>query len=233
MKYMVKDEEGNVYGPVSQAELEDWAKEERLFPETEVRNVMFKHWRTAEEYAFLAPYLKPWADKEVMTRPDPIKIRSGNTSIKSLTTSFIFRFTPAGLFHRTTAYLIDLAIISTIWAIISGATVISLAEKHIFTELFTTANIGMFVFIYLLYFTVMIGMKAQTVGHWFWGIMVVNANDGSPVYTGTAFTYSLLLMLFWWLAPYGIYITPAKRTLHEYLTHCRIIYTRRKIRNSK
>lgn len=233
MEYMVKDLEGNVYGPVTQSDLEEWAKDERLRPDSEIRNVMFKHWRTAEEYAFLAPLLKPWDDKDVMNRPDPVKVHTNNTAARSLTNSFIFRFTPAGLYQRVTGYIVDVTIITLIWVTLSCVSVSLLSQEVVFSSLFTSLNIALFVFIYLLYFTMLIGLRAQTLGHWFWGIMVVSSNDGSPVMLGRAFTYSLLLLLTWWAAPYGAYITPAKRTLHGYLANCRVICTRRKVNTSK
>lgn len=225
---MVKDHEGNIYGPVSQSELEEWAKDQRLFADSQVRNVLFKEWRTAEEYSFLKSLLKPWSDKDVMKRPDPVKSSTNYTASKSLTTSFIFRFTPAGLFHRVTGYLIDLVIVTVTWLLLSGIALSTLPPAYVQSPIFTAINIAGFVAIYLLYFTLFIGLRAQTIGHWFWGVMVVSANDGSPVMMGRAFTYSLLLLIFWWAAPYGVYITPAGRTLHEYLANCRVIRSRRK-----
>lgn len=228
---MVKDKDGTEYGPVAQDELINWAKEERIVYGSEVRNKLFKGWRVAEAYEFLKPYLK---EKEASEAPVAIVTPSKKKEkIQHLGEAPIFRFTPAGLFHRTTAYLIDVTFITALWLVISYICMAHLPEKVTITPEFMAFNIAAYAFIYLLYFTLTIGLQAQTVGQSFYGIIVVNSEDGSPILTGTAFVYSLLLLVMWPLAPFGIIVTPAKRALHDFMSKSRVIYLQRKALASK
>lgn len=230
MEYMVRDKDGTEYGPVSQDELVSWAKEERIVYGSEVRNKLFKNWRVAEAYEFLKPYL---VHKDTDETPVPVVTPSKKDLKQHLGEAPIFRFTPAGLFHRTTAYILDVSFITAVWLVLSYVVVGYLPEETILTPEFTAVSIASYCFIYLLYFTLTIGLQAQTVGQSFYGMIVVNGEDGSPILTGTAFVYSLLLMVMWPLAPFGIIVTPAKRALHDYMSKTRVIYLQRKALASK
>jgi len=228
---MVKDKDGTEYGPVTQDDLISWAKEERIVYGSEVRNKLFKGWRVAEAYEFLKPYLQ---EKETSETPVAVVTPTKKKEkIQHLGEAPIFRFTPAGLFHRATAYAIDVAFISAVWFVISYICVAHFPEEVTVTPEFMAANIATYAFIYLVYFTLTIGLQAQTAGQSFYGIIVVNSEDGSPILTGTAFVYSLLLLVTWPLASFGIIVTPAKRALHDFMSKSRVIYLQRKALASK
>ena len=234
MEYLVQIGDGDEYGPVSQKELIEWAKDGRLDAKTRVRNKLFKEWKNAGDYSFIVEYLDRVENKVKAVEGGILKVTTVNTGARSLTFSGVFRFTPVGLWGRLLAAFIDLFIILVVWGLVAVPTLIFVDKDFIVnTPLVSTSLAALFVFIFLLYYTTFLGIKASTPGYLFWGYMLVRASDGSEVLMFRSFCFSLLLLFFWWLAPLVIYVTPANRTLHEYITGCRVIHTRKRNKRSK
>jgi len=229
MEYLVQIGDGDEYGPVSQKELIEWAKDGRLDAKTKVRNKLFREWKTAGEYSFLLEFLELVENKVKKVEGGILKVTTVNTGARSLTFSGVFRFTPVGLGGRLSAAFIDLFIVLVLWGLIAVPTFIFVDKDIIInTPLVSTALGSLFVLIFILYFTSFLGIKASTPGDSFWGYMLVRDSDGSEVLMFRAFCFSLLLFFFWWLAPLVIFVTPANRSLHEWITGCRVIHTRQR-----
>lgn len=132
------------------------------------------------------------------------------------------------------AALIDFTIILLLWSLILIPAFIFL-DKEIITStpLVSTSVTAAFIAIFMLYYTGFLGTKAATPGGLFFGYMLVRDSDGSEVLMFRSFCFSLFLLLFWWLAPLVIFVTPANRTLHEYLVGCRVIHTRKRKSSKK
>ena len=74
----------------------------------------------------------------------------------------------------------------------------------------------------LLYLGVGLGLFAQTVGMWYWGIFLVREDDGEA-YPARAFAFALAMLLMGFVSPLVTLINPKKRSIHEYLTGTRLI----------
>lgn len=233
MNYLVQTSDGSEYGPVTQEELIAWAKDGRLEHKSKVRNKLFKDWRKANEYDFLRPYMDEHVETLKNVSGGIKKFTTVNTGARSLTFSTLFRFTPATFTKRFMASVIDVIIVMVLWSILFIPSILLLKEEVVLNPLFSAVSIAIFATIFLLYFTWNLGTKACSMGYWFFGIIVVRATDGSQVFMGRAFMYSLGLLLFWWLTPLVIFVTPANRTFHEYLVDSRVILARRENQKKK
>ncbi len=91
------------------------------------------------------------------------------------------------------------------------------AIDSIFHKLF-----AFFVFVVLLYFGFSLGFLGQTLGMWFWGLVIVKA-DGEAVFPLRAFAFSLLLFPLGFLTPFMAYVLPDKRSLHDMLAGVKMI----------
>ena len=87
----------------------------------------------------------------------------------------------------------------------------------IYPRYFTLFAIGA-----LLYLGIGLGLFAQTVGMWFWGIILVKGHD-EEAYPARAFAFAIAMLLMGFLSPLVTLINPAKRSVHEYLTGTRLI----------
>ncbi|MGL4854508.1 MAG: RDD family protein [Lentisphaeria bacterium] len=229
MEYLVKDQDDNQYGPVNQQNIIDWAKDGRIIPETLIRNTFFSKWRRAEEYDFLKPFISFPKEKNSITT-----IFSTKTDLKQTSAiATIFRFTPASLTRRSLSWIIDFFIVFSIWLIPFFIVVVNSPKETVLSPYFFTSSMLILSAIYLIYQTAMLGLKAQTLGMYFWGTMIVNADDGSSVLTAKAFLFALLMLPFAIINPYLIYISPGKRSVHELITKTRIIQTRRSVNPKK
>ena len=229
MEYLVQIGDGDEYGPVSQKELVEWAQDGRLEAGTKVRNKLFREWKTAVEYVFLKEYLDRVDNSVKKVEGGILKVTTVNTGARSLTFSGVFRFTPVGLGGRIVAACIDIFLILLLCALIVVPAFIFLDKEILVnTPLVSTSVVAIFVSIFMLYYTGFIGTKAATPGGLFFGYMLVQDTDGAEVLMFRSFCYSLSLLFFWWLAPLVIFVTPANRTLHEFITSCRMIHTRKR-----
>ena len=89
--------------------------------------------------------------------------------------------------------------------------------NSIFPKFFTLFAIGT-----LLYLGIGLGLFAQTVGMWFWGIILVKGFD-EEAYPARAFAFAMAMLLMGFLSPLITLVNPQKRSAHEYLTGTRLI----------
>ena len=74
----------------------------------------------------------------------------------------------------------------------------------------------------LLYYGIGLGIYAQTIGMWFWGIIIVKGYD-DEVLPMRAFVFTLFMFLIGPLTPLVVLLNPARRSFHDYLTGTRLI----------
>ena len=84
------------------------------------------------------------------------------------------------------------------------------------------ALFAFFVATILIYYGISLGIYAQTIGMWFWGIIIVKGAD-SEVFPARAFAFSLMMFLIGPLAPIVVFANPQHRSIHGYLTGTRLI----------
>ncbi len=84
------------------------------------------------------------------------------------------------------------------------------------------AFLALFVASLLIYYGISLGIYAQTVGMWFWGIIIVKGID-AEVFPARAFVFSLLMFLIGPLTPIVVFANPQHRSIHGYLTGTRLI----------
>lgn len=81
---------------------------------------------------------------------------------------------------------------------------------------------GIFSLVTLLYYGIGLGLYAQTYGMHYWGIFIVKGHDKEalPLRAYAFFLASIPLCVF---TPLFVLFNPSKRTLHGYITGCRLI----------
>ncbi|HPO90230.1 MAG TPA: RDD family protein [Victivallales bacterium] len=229
MKYLVFAEDGKEYGPVDAETLRKWVESGRVLPETRVRNVMVKRWNKAGDLDFLKEAFQRQQIKVEESKTafehglDFLKSVFGGTKQKSKSTAFRYTFlpNPASVSIRLAAFLFDFIIIA-FFAFILSLVFTFMSKKGFDVNLSFSFVIITFYLGILLYYSVSLGLFAQTFGMWFWGIMIVSS-DIDEVYLGRAYFFTICMLLFGIISPLIVYLNPEKRSLHEYLSGTRII----------
>ena len=229
MKFMVRSPDGKEYGPVDQDTLIQWAQDGRITEHYEIRNALMKKGNPANNVPFL---------RDIMTRQKAIKDRNRpfSTRIASLVDPEFeseyqqrrslgkgggVQFTPGSSGLRFLAWLIDTSILAGIGALLFAVVsflVQSLGNKG---ELFTAFTLGVLLCIFM-YYTISIGMTAQTAGQWVAGLMVIR-KKGGPVLMGRAFVFSVCYLIFFWSTLLFSYCLPSKRAIQDTLSGVRVV----------
>lgn len=89
--------------------------------------------------------------------------------------------------------------------------------QSVFNKLFFV-----WILVVLLYFGLGLGLYAQTLGMWFWGIFIAKT-DMEEVFLLRAFAFVLLMLTTCILMPAFVFLNPKKRALHDIITNTMII----------
>ena len=229
MKYFVRTTDGKEYGPVDQEVLIQWAKAGRVTKDCEIRNSLMAKGSTASK----VPYLKDIIGKQIsfMDENRPVTTRVKNlinpeedkklTQGQSLGQSGKFISTAGPTDLRLGAWVVDTVILS-----LTGIGLFSIAnffiksgidQDQIFLYL-SLAYLGCI----LMYYTILMGFSAQTVGQWVLGLMVVR-KEGSPVFMGRAYFFSVFYILFFWSTVLFTFCFPSKRAIQDRLSGVKVI----------
>ena len=229
MKYIVRSPDGKEYGPVDQDALIQWAQAGRITEHYEIRNALMNKGNPAHKVPFLKDIIEK--QKSIRDRHRPMSTRFSQLidpedereyqQLTSLNQPGRFQFAPGPTDLRFLAWLIDTVIIilvgSSLFAtalyLIQGST----NEYYAFVS-FTL----LFLAFILMYYTISLGITAQTVGHWFAGLMVVRTKGG-PVLMGRAFIFSVFYILFFWTTLLFTYCLPSKRAIQDKLSGIRVV----------
>ena len=229
MKYMVRSTDGKEYGPVDQETLVQWAKAGRVTEHYEIRNALMKKGNPAYKVPFLQDIIK--TQKSIRDRNRPVSTRISNLinpedgsefkNTTSLNQPGRFQFSPGPTDLRFLAWLIDTSIVICIGIFMFVATSFLIQNNNNEYQAFTLFTL-MFISFLLLYYTISMGMVAQTVGQWFSGLMVVRTKGG-PVLMGRAFIFSIFYLVFFWTTLLFTYCLPSKQAIQDKLSGTRII----------
>ena len=232
MEFIIQLEDGQEDGPLSEKQLQQRADAGEISSKTQVRSKLLKNWKDASKI----PCLENFFDKQEAEIPAEApslmnKVREGLSSDDTgkkiahgaITYGSQFTFKPVSLFSRLMATLFDFIIMAAVLV-----PIFILMNKFLSEEVLTSKTVLYFSYFatllgVLIYYSWTIGMRAQTFGQSFWGIMIVRANDGSPVLLGRAYIYTLCMILFGWLTPFMAFITPNNRSVHDLISNCRTI----------
>ena len=224
MQYVVRDRDGNEYGPVEQDVLLQWAEDGRVNPGSQIRNTVMHTWTDAVKVPFLADAFRERAGV------DAVAATKSNDEDRKMVYSLLetgkFRFTPAGPVRRFMAWLFDVVLLAVVGAVlflgvhlILGGTPEEMQARAV--NVLVPGSVLVFATAYVLYYVFCLGFRAQTVGQWFWGVLIVRT-QGEPVFLGRSFVYVVLDFL---LLPATILccILPERRAPQELLTGTRVV----------
>lgn len=233
MEYIAKVNDRE-YGPVAEEVLAQWVEDGRVLIDTPVRNSMMRIWKNAGDLPFLrASFEKQSRNFNIdlgisyddnKTRVIKIKnplLAEDKTEIKK-STEFKNKLLPdkAGILLRLKAGIIDFIIVIFIFvfSFFIGTYFIPLPVFAAYT------SFSLWFFLILLYFGGCIGVFAQTLGMWFYGIILVrNGDDAQEVYLLRAYIYALLILIVGIFSPVFNFISGRKRSLHDLLTDTQVV----------
>lgn len=73
-----------------------------------------------------------------------------------------------------------------------------------------------------LYYGISLGIYAQTVGMWYWGLIIVKGKN-EEAFAARTFAYAVAAFLLGITTPIVVLVNPQRRSLQGYITGCRII----------
>lgn len=214
--FIIKDAEGNPSDPISRDKLIQLSSEGKITAKTQVRSTLLKNWTDAGKLDFLKPALQSSSQTKKNLFGKKKREQDNSTNV------FMHgekRYTPATPIERIESAVIDCALLLLYClTAIKASTFLPEAVRPYCT-------IGLVFTGILLYYTLFTGLKAQTPGQTFWGVMVVKT-DAGPVYLGRAFLLSFFGIFLGILSPLLCRILPGNRGVHEILSGCRVVRTR-------
>ena len=192
MNFFIVKDKNTELGPYPEEVLVDMAKKGDIKSSTLIRNSLMKRTQEAKKLPFLKDHVK----EETKANEEEILMKPLNRTINSIKL--------ASKSHRFGSFVIDSVIIYTLVFLVAGALNTRLIYMNLeegtaqaSTTYGATAAI-LFTCAYtftLLYYTMCIGFKAQTIGQRFYGIMAIDTND-RPVMLQKSFLYSLFFIIF-------------------------------------
>lgn len=111
MDFIVKDKEDNEIGPINQETLTRWASEGKVRPDTRVRNILLKVWKTADDFPFLKEALENQPPEEKHGGiASALHLKKEHPVIEEKKTAFEYKHIPdpASAELRVAAFLVDL-----------------------------------------------------------------------------------------------------------------------------
>ncbi|MCM8541767.1 MAG: RDD family protein [Lentisphaeraceae bacterium] len=214
MQYYYENSQGKEIGPIDEDILIDRARKGEITATTPVRNAMVRGYKNAEKIPCLEEVIKEASsssERKPTFKEIAKNLHRSQSSIKAPPLNF-----------RLLAFTLDLIIncilIIGFYNLMKGIGTEQLDEERAMS-LFLASVLG----IPLIYYSFCLGLKAQTFGYWFFGIMVIKGK-GEEVFVGRAFFMSLLFILTLPIEPLFIFIF--SKGLHESFTGTRVVNVR-------
>ncbi|NQZ57031.1 MAG: RDD family protein [Lentisphaeraceae bacterium] len=161
MDYIIKDRSGKESAPINESLLKDMARRGDISPKDQIRNSMVSDYKPASKVNCIKALLKNY--KEVVDTPKIAK--NLHRSIATIN--------PPTLVFRLGATFIDTLILAVL--ILASFNFLRIFGSEFLEEGQQEALFLVSLFaIPLLYYTLTLGYKAQTVGFWYYGIMVIS-----------------------------------------------------------
>jgi uncharacterized RDD family membrane protein YckC len=231
-KYVFKSPDGAEQGPFTEDELLAKVNVGLIRPDTPVRSALLRQWKNAKEYDFLAGTLATVAP------PTPPPEKTGVSKLMSFLSgeskappppprygdvpTFVFSPTSASL--RICAGLTDALLVGLAGMLLIGLGLLAVRAGGA-PMLVSCLLVALLYAVALLYITIGVGFYAQTVGQWFWGMLVTGVT-GEPVRLGGAFLYALGAVWAGVLTPLMVFVLPSRRGVSDLLAGARTIRTR-------
>lgn len=237
MEYIVKVNDKE-YGPIEDDILVRWVEDGRVLGDSQVRNSKLNIWKRADSFAFLKEaflsqqsrfkrVINSSTNAAAASKPTKILkvLPSEETRIES--TEFKNSFLPdrAGIFLRLKAGIIDLVFV---FALLCLSLIIT---SHL-TDLLNIKRatticlfaLSLHFFLVVIYFGATLGVFAQTIGMWYYGLLLVRyGEESNEVYLLRACVYTIFMCIFWVVSPALSYILGNKRALHDIITNTQIV----------
>ena len=212
MQYYYENSKGEEIGPIDEDILIDKARKGEITSDTLIRNTMVRVFKEAEKISCLKDIVKDATPKTQASFKEISKnLHRSKSSIKAPPMNF-----------RILAFTLDL--------LVNGILIV--ASYNLF-KMFGNDALGeessMSFFlasvpgIPLIYYSFALGLKAQTFGYWFFGIMIIKG-EGDEVFVGRAFFMTLIFILTLPIEPLFIFIF--NKGLHEAITGTRVVNVR-------
>jgi uncharacterized RDD family membrane protein YckC len=233
MEYLIRTADGLEYGPADEATLVQWAKDGRITSACQIRNTLMSKWHAAKDVPFLKDHaravevkkdVKVGAKVARFLNPTEEMQEAKLAASRSLNKPGVFKYTPGTAGLRALAATFDTAIcgaIALILFITCNKALAPMITQDGAYMVFTLSTLT----VVLLYYTISMGFFAQTVGQYFWGLMMLR-KSGGPVLLGRALVFAL------WMIPLGIttpilaYCTRSRRALQDTLSGVVVCRTR-------
>jgi uncharacterized RDD family membrane protein YckC len=237
MKYIVKVNDKE-YGPVTEDVLREWVEDGRVLFDTQVRNSMIMVWKNAGELLFLKTAFEKQGKKfstivnTFVSHDDRVTKAIINPLIaedkknQNNSSEFKNRLFPdrACISLRFKAGIIDMAVIVLFFIASFFLCTYFISYHRVDPNFAVYMFFTLWLFLILLYFGGLIGVFAQTLGMWYYGIMLVrNYDDAEKVHLLRAYIYALLLLAIGIFSPVFNFIGRRKRSLHDFLTDTQVI----------
>ena len=211
MQYYYLNDKDQEVGPVDQDILIGRAQSGEITSTTLVRNSMVKAFKPASKVACLDGIVRDGTAKPGAPKKDSNiakNLHRSESSIKAPQTNYRFM-----------AFAFDLIII-VVLVVASFNIFKSIQGGMLDEEQAMSAFVASVLVIPMAYYSFALGLKAQTFGYWFFGIMVIKGK-GEEVFVGRAFFMSFLFIVTLPLEPVLIYVF--HKGLHEVLTGVRVV----------
>ncbi|HBM15983.1 MAG TPA: hypothetical protein DD381_06540 [Lentisphaeria bacterium] len=236
MEYIVKVNDKE-YGPIEDDILIRWVEDGRVLPDSEVRNSKLALWKKADDFSFLKDAFKAQEAKFRKVRHTPDEKTEHNfTKIlhvssveqqKKNSTDFKNTFLPdkAGIYIRMKAGIVDLIVVLCIFCIsiyLTDFLMTALGISDLKNQGLTIVILSLFLI--LLYLGSSLGIFAQTIGMWYYGLILVREGDNADeVYLLRAFIFAVFICVFWIISPVFNYILGRKKSIHDLITNTQIV----------
>ncbi len=233
MKYMILGDDNKEYGPVDSEALKKWVEGGRVLAHTPVRNSMIKKWNKAEDFDFLHQSLALQVERLEEEKSFKEKSLEALASIFRKKTStrgysdgsaYRNRYQPdhPGIPLRILSFSFDSAVFLVLFILFFLLSAAMVQGGHDSNSVFMLI-FPLFISSVLVYYGLALGLYAQTFGMWFWGLMIVKADNGGEVFLGRAYFYAVTMFLLGLSSPVVVFLSPVKRSVPELLSGTAII----------
>ena len=232
MEYFIRTADGLEYGPADEATLVQWAKDGRVTSSCEIRNTLMGKWHVAKDVPFLegiAREIEVKTDGQMgdkvakFLNPTEDMQEAKQNASHSLNQPGVFKFTPGTAGLRAMAGLFDGIIVAIIAVVMFTVCNKFLAptDQHLAYLVFSASTMALS----LLYFGVSMGFYAQTIGQYFWGLMVLR-KGGGPVLLGRAMLFAICMIPLGITTPILAFCTRSGRAIQDLLSGVVVCRTR-------
>ncbi len=210
MQYYYENSRGETVGPIDEDLIIEIARRGEINSETLVRNTMVRTFKPADKIPCLQNIVKKVSSaKEEASFKDIAKnLHRSATSIKAPPITYRMMAFALDLFIIVPLIILSYNLLKTIGSSVLG-------EEQAMSLFLATVFV-----LPISYYTLTLGLKAQTLGYWFFGIMVIKG-EGDEVYFGRAFFLAAVFILT--LPLEALFVFIFNRGFHEIISGTRIV----------